>query len=415
MAEDEDIQDAEIVMSPTTALVPANLFGTDDPMKVLEKAVAIATPLANLVEDRGLFMQIRGRRHVYVEGWTLLGAMLGCSPILRWSRQVTDEEGRWAPPVTHVEYEDGTRSDGSTYKVRKVVIDTPGHGGWEARVEIVRHGEVISAGEMECRWEEDSWQTRDSYAVRSMAQTRATSKAGRGALSFVMSLAGFDVTPAEEMSRDMEETGEETDPNVYVPQAYCPSCRGTKIIDRSKDESRGKKPVYACANPKCTGGAEKKDGGRWPWATYHRDDLHFMVKESREEERPVRQEATRPAPEVPTSFDVSDAESDAFSRAAEAAHTKLGTATVALISSQVEDLFGLMHAAELWPEDALDKALDKAGAAEISKIGRKDEIIAWAERIFKFARATIAKAIQEERDARQPDQPTLESGKTGPF
>ena len=58
---------------------------------------------------------------------------------------------------------------------------------------------MIGAAEAECLYAEANWKGRDDYALRSMAQTRATSKALRQPLGFVISLAGFDPTPAEEM------------------------------------------------------------------------------------------------------------------------------------------------------------------------------------------------------------------------
>ena len=50
-----------------------------------------------------------------------------------------------------------------------------------------------------CSRGERTWAKRDDYALRSMAQTRAISKAMRGPLGFVMTLAGFEATPLEEM------------------------------------------------------------------------------------------------------------------------------------------------------------------------------------------------------------------------
>jgi hypothetical protein len=105
---------------------------------------------------------------VNVEGWTLLGSMLGVFPVVTWTRPVLNEEER---PI-----------------------------GWEARVEArTRAGEIVGAAEAECIRSERSWTSRDDYALRSMAQTRAVSKALRLPLGFVMQLAGFDPTPAEEM------------------------------------------------------------------------------------------------------------------------------------------------------------------------------------------------------------------------
>ena len=203
----DDVQEAEIVSEtarplPATTPAPTDgggslaLFGTTDPVEMIDKAKRLAEPLAALIEERNLFVSIKGRKHVRVEGWTLLGSMLGALPIERVTRQVTDADGKWREPTFREE--ERTNDDGETYMVR--VLDEPGRGGWEARVEIVRGGEVIAGADMECRWSEKIWADRDSFAVRSMAQTRATSKALRLALSFVMELAGFATTPAEEMS-----------------------------------------------------------------------------------------------------------------------------------------------------------------------------------------------------------------------
>src|SRR5207244_10747745 len=72
-------------------------------------------------------------------------------------------------------------------------------------------GEVVGAAEAMCARDEEAWgfapkgrngqalKARDEFALRSMAQTRATSKALRQPLGFVMSLAGYEATPAEEM------------------------------------------------------------------------------------------------------------------------------------------------------------------------------------------------------------------------
>lgn len=147
---------------------PATLFRTDDPVEIVEKATAVAKSLASVIKDRKLYNNIQGREHVRVEGWTLLGSMLGVFPVLAWSR-----------PVEH---------------------------GWEARVEArTKDGSIVGASEAECLRTEKTWATRDDYAIRSMAQTRATSKALRLPLGFVMTLAGYDPTPLEEMPRDDEE------------------------------------------------------------------------------------------------------------------------------------------------------------------------------------------------------------------
>jgi hypothetical protein len=164
MSEPEIIHDAEVI---GTELEPAhgNLFRTEDPVEIIRRASDTADALAAVLRDRKLTTTIGGKDHVRVEGWTLLGTMLGVFPVVEWTRQVDD--------------------------------------GWEARVEArTLAGQVVGAAEAECLRTERTWKGRDDYALRSMAQTRAVSKALRGPLGFVVTLAGYEATPAEEMTAD---------------------------------------------------------------------------------------------------------------------------------------------------------------------------------------------------------------------
>jgi hypothetical protein len=139
-----------------------NLFHTDDPVEVITRASRAAEALKGVIRQQGLVSNIQGREHVRVEGWTTLGSMLGVVPVVTWTRPTTD--------------------------------------GWEARVEArTLDGRVVGAAEAMCSKSERTWRSRDDYALRSMAQTRATSKALRGPLGFVVTLAGYEATPAEEM------------------------------------------------------------------------------------------------------------------------------------------------------------------------------------------------------------------------
>jgi hypothetical protein len=82
--------------------------------------------------------------------------------------------------------------------------------GWEARVEArTLDGRVVGAAEAMCTRDERTWKSRDDYAIRSMAQTRATSKALRQPLGFVVTLAGFEATPDEEMPKTAAADGPE--------------------------------------------------------------------------------------------------------------------------------------------------------------------------------------------------------------
>jgi hypothetical protein len=73
--------------------------------------------------------------------------------------------------------------------------------GFEARAVaiLVQTGEEISAAEAMCLNDESNWKSRPLFMLRSMAQTRACAKALRNVLSWVVVLAGYKSTPAEEM------------------------------------------------------------------------------------------------------------------------------------------------------------------------------------------------------------------------
>lgn len=187
---------SELAVAPQA---PATLFRTDDPAKVLERATETANALKSVLQRQNLTTTIQGREHVRVEGWQTLGAMLGVTPVCTWTRPTGDGDG------------------------------------WEARVEArTLDGRVIGAAEAECLRSESTWKSRDDYALRSMAQTRATSKALASVLRFVVTLAGFDGTPAEEMPRDGGSNGgaRQSAPSSSPPVDPLPADRVNKIGKR---------------------------------------------------------------------------------------------------------------------------------------------------------------------------------------
>lgn len=161
-----DNQTGEIVPVERPALSLGSL-PIDTPAKMVKTAIKVANQLAPIIEDKKLYKVIKGRKHVYVEGWTTLGAMLGVIP-----REIVEYTNR--------------RDDGS----------------YEAAVELVRvfDGAIVGRASSSCGG--DEWNDRNEYARRSMAITRATGKAFRLSFSWIMTLAGYEVTPAEEMDFD---------------------------------------------------------------------------------------------------------------------------------------------------------------------------------------------------------------------
>lgn len=190
----------------------------DNPAALLEAASRIATPLAKMIADRGLANSIGGRKYVRCEGWTTMGAMLGVVP-----REVSN------------------------------AAEGP-HDVYVAIVELVnvKTGAVVGRASAECGAPDELdrngrplWASRPAYARRSMAATRATSKAFRLSFSWIMTLAGYEATPAEEMEPILEErsgTERKVDTGGKVkPRVDPPTWRGklVKHEQRSGQKANG--------------------------------------------------------------------------------------------------------------------------------------------------------------------------------
>jgi hypothetical protein len=131
-------------------------------------------------------------------------------------------------------------------------------------------GAAISHAEAECRFSESNWKNSDSYAVRSMATTRAVSKVCRIALSSVMVMAGFAATPSEEMSGGgFSGSGSSVDTPASPDDPHCPACLAVngELVGVSEHNS---KPYWRCSNKpdKCAGKREYK-GKDYSWAGWH--------------------------------------------------------------------------------------------------------------------------------------------------
>src|ERR1700693_1688062 len=103
-------------------------------MEIMQRTSEIATALKEFIKKQGLVAKISGRDYIVVEGWQMLGMMLGVTP-------------------GHV-----------------TTTEIP--NGWSASVQLHdRSGRVVGMGEAECLATEKTWKGRDDYARKSMAQT----------------------------------------------------------------------------------------------------------------------------------------------------------------------------------------------------------------------------------------------------
>jgi len=104
----------------------------------------------------------------------------------------------------YLEFED-LQTLGRFYGITAKVISTEfiNYGevqGFEAHVVAMRSdGMEISAADSMCLNDEQNWKSKPLFQLRSMAQTRACAKCLRNVLAWVVVLAGYKPTPAEEM------------------------------------------------------------------------------------------------------------------------------------------------------------------------------------------------------------------------
>lgn len=137
----------------------------------------LSTTLKTFVAASKLYTEIKGKAYVHVEGWQFAGATLGLYPVVKSLEQIINTDIKvGSSGLPEVKY--------------------------RAEVEIIRlsTGMVVGRGIAICSNKEEKKKSFDEYAIASMAQTRATGKAFRLSLGWIMKLTGYEATPAEEMS-----------------------------------------------------------------------------------------------------------------------------------------------------------------------------------------------------------------------
>jgi len=130
-----------------------------------------------------------------------------------------------------------------THHAEPVEVDGVKGARAEADLVDVRTGEVIGGAEAYCMRDEEHWNTRPKYEwqgeggnrqrvkvgdevvpwfqLASMAQTRAGAKAFRNRLAWVVVLAGYRATPAEEMTEGTISEAVKGRRTVDKPQHWC--------------------------------------------------------------------------------------------------------------------------------------------------------------------------------------------------
>lgn len=188
-AEYEDVPEPPLHREPIPeirALVPVQpgqVLVTDaaDPNAMVEAATRLANALKNIVDRQGLFTMIQGRKYPQVEAWATIGR-LDNVVAMEARPPVRNEDGSYEAYVNLVRLSDGMVV-GSASALCGAPDDEP-WGGTKAKQGRPAQG------------------PRPEHQRRSMAVTRATSRAFRQQYSWIMTLAGYEATPADEMPRE---------------------------------------------------------------------------------------------------------------------------------------------------------------------------------------------------------------------
>lgn len=144
--------------------VPTESVSLANPASLME----FANTLKTFIVDQKLYVNIKGKNYVEVEGWQFAGAATGIMPV-----------------VVKVEHLAPTE-DMNEIKYR-------------AEVKLInKEGMKVGYGVAVCSNKEEKKKDFDEYAIASMAQTRATGKAYRNTFAWLMKIAGYEPTPAEE-------------------------------------------------------------------------------------------------------------------------------------------------------------------------------------------------------------------------
>ncbi|UOQ53083.1 hypothetical protein [Hymenobacter cellulosivorans] len=169
---------AAVTRTPGKALAPN--------LKTPDSSLTVAADLARFIQENKLSSNIQGKEYVNVEGWQFAGSRLGIIPRMGLVEDL---------------------SNGTEIRFRATVSLYDLHNKIE-----------LGGGVAECSNKERTKKFYESYAICSMAQTRAVGKAYRNVLAWLIKAAGFEATPYEEMT-DVVDAGTSAEVVEAAPAA----------------------------------------------------------------------------------------------------------------------------------------------------------------------------------------------------
>jgi len=193
------------------------LFPGTTAAEIIGVAADVAAQFSDVVKRQKMFQRIGSNEHVLIEAWQTIGALTGVVADdgtvteLAWPAieplsedepplpQGSEPRDRTTPEWRAWNEADKTRRawEGHRDMLRARALGRS--FGFKAEFRAAKNGQPVGWGEGRCTRGETSKVNQDDYALASMAQTRAQSRALGAPLKFVVKLAGYETTPAEEL------------------------------------------------------------------------------------------------------------------------------------------------------------------------------------------------------------------------
>lgn len=180
------LRNKEIKQEPEKAIVPMEApKGIIDPTGEVAFGHKAAKALMGIIRLKPKKVIVNGEQYLEFEDWQTVGRFFGYTTGIEMTKEIM--------------------RDGALF-------------GYGARAFVKnRDGLVISNAEASCFRDEKKWNTKPEFMLKSMAQTRAMAKALRNILAWVVILAGFKPTPAEEID-GIGESGNGNQPKATEKQ-----------------------------------------------------------------------------------------------------------------------------------------------------------------------------------------------------
>lgn len=176
------------------AIIVSEEMSLDKPQQDTQFAQAAAAYLVDIIKKNNWSRKLGGQsEHIQYEGWQTAGKFYGYT-VKTFDAEFIKFDDAWG------------------FKAKAIVVNE-------------KTGIEVGGAEALCTSDEANWKSKPKFQLASMAQTRAGSKALRQILGFVVALAGYSATPAEEM------IGNEQMPTVAEKPQQAPKETATFVGD----------------------------------------------------------------------------------------------------------------------------------------------------------------------------------------